>query len=160
MTLYTFNLSKARAKGRNKRAKKASALLREKLERQEGEGVSVSNEVNQEIWKNGASKPPRKVQVEVVESDDGLWAVLSDKTQETLTETSESEEESEDEEPEDTDDGEEYTESDYEEALEGTVSEAQEAIEDMEDPDYDKLIQLEEEGKDRKTLLSFLESQQ
>jgi hypothetical protein len=40
------------------------------------------------------------------------------------------------------------------------VSEAQEAIEDFEDPNYDKLIQLEEDGKNRKTLLDFLESQQ
>jgi len=81
----------------------------------------------------------------VVESDDGLWAVLSDKTQKQLTED-ESEEQ-------------DYTKSDYEQALDGTVSEAQEAIEDFENPDYEKLIELEEEGKARETLLEFLESQ-
>jgi large subunit ribosomal protein L31e len=151
MTLYTINLSRARSKGRNKRAKKASSLLREELERQEGEAISVSNEVNQKIWSRGASKPPRKIDVEVVESDDGLWAVLSDKKQLSDTSEDESEEDS---------DEQEYTESDYEEALEGKVSEAQEAIEDFEDPNYDKLIQLEEDGKNRKTLLDFLESQQ
>ena len=143
MTLYTINLSRARSKGRNKRAKKASSLLREELQRLEGEEVSISNEVNQRIWSRGSSKPPRKISVEVVESDDGLWAVLSDRKQEEITE-----------------DEEEYTESDYEEALDGTVSEAQEAIEAFKDPDYNKLIQLEEEGKDRKTILEFLESQQ
>ena len=143
MTLYTINLSRARSKGRNKRAKKASSLLREELQRLEGEEVSISNEVNQRIWSRGSSKPPRKISVEVVESDDGLWAVLSDRKQEDITE-----------------DEEEYTESDYEEALDGTVSEAQEAIEAFKDPDYNKLIQLEEEGKDRKTILEFLESQQ
>jgi len=152
MTLYTINLSRARSKGRNKRAKKAASLLREELERQEGEDISVSNEVNRKIWSRGASKPPRKIDVEVVEADDGLWAVLSDKSQKKLSDTSEDESEDTDEE--------EYTESDYEEALDGTVSESQEAIEDFEDPDYDKLIQLEEEGKNRKTLLDFLESQQ
>jgi ribosomal protein L31E len=151
MTLYTINLSRARSKGRNKRAKKASSLLREELERQEGEAISISNEVNRKIWSRGASKPPRKIDVEVVESDDGLWAVLSDKKQLSDTSEDESEEDS---------DEQEYTESDYEEALEGTVSEAQEAIEDFEDPNYDKLIQLEEDGKNRKTLLDFLESQQ
>jgi len=52
-----------------------------------------------------------------------------------------------------------YTKSDYEQALDGTVSEAQEAIEDFENPDYEKLIELEEEGKARETLLEFLESQ-
>lgn len=141
--------------GRNKRAKKASSILREELERHEGEEISISNEVNQKIWSRGASKPPRKVDIEVVEAEDGLWAVLSDKAQDSSgTSEDESEEVSED-----TEEG-EYTESDYEEALDGTVSEAQEAIEDFEDPDYDKLIQLEEEGKDRKTLLDFLESQQ
>lgn len=149
MTLYTVNLSKARSKGRNKRAKKAAALLREKLEHQEGEKVSISNEVNQKIWENGATKPPRKVNVEVVESDDRLWAVLSDKTQKKLADTSKK-----DEEVEDT-----GSESGYEEILEGTVSEAQEAIEEINDPDYDKLIQLEKEGKNRKTILEFLESQ-
>lgn len=151
MTLYTINLSRARSKGRNKRAKKASSLLREELERQEGEAISISNEVNRKIWSRGASKPPRKIDVEVVESDDGLWAVLSDKKQLSDTSEDESEEDS---------DEQEYTESDYEEALEGKVSEAQEAIEDFEDPNYDKLIQLEEDGKNRKTLLDFLESQQ
>lgn len=151
MTIYTINLSRARSKGRNKRAKKASSLLREELERREGEEISVSNEVNQKIWSRGASKPPRKIDVEVVEADDGLWAVLSDKKQLSDASEDESEEDS---------DEEEYTESDYEEALEGTVSEAQETIEDFEDPDYDKLIQLEEEGKNRKTILDFLESQQ
>jgi len=145
MTIYTINLAKARSKGRNKRAKKASSLLREKLEHQEGEEISVSNEVNQKIWSRGASKPPRKIDVEVVESDDGLWAVLSDKTQKQLTED-ESEEQ-------------DYTKSDYEQALDGTVSEAQEAIEDFENPDYEKFIELEEEGKARETLLEFLESQ-
>lgn len=155
MTLYTINLSRARTVGRNKRAKKASSILREELERHEGEEISISNEVNQKIWSRGASKPPRKVDIEVVEAEDGLWAVLSDKAQDSSgTSEDESEEVSED-----TEEG-EYTESDYEEALDGTVSEAQEAIEDFEDPDYDKLIQLEEEGKDRKTLLDFLESQQ
>lgn len=153
MTLYTINLSRARAKGRNKRAKKAASLLREKLERQEGEEISVSNEVNQKIWSRGASKPPRKVDVEVVEADDGLWAVLSDKSQKTISDDSEDETEKDSDE-------EEYTESDYEEALDGTVSESQESIEALIDPDYDKLIQLEEDGKGRKTLLDFLESQQ
>lgn len=153
MTLYTINLSRARSKGRNKRAKKAASLLREELERQEGEEISVSNEVNRKIWSRGASKPPRKIDVEIVEADDGLWAVLSDKSQKQLSDTSEDESE------EDSDE-EDYTEADYEEALDGTVSEAQEAIEDFEDPDYDKLIQLEEDGKNRKTILDFLESQQ
>jgi ribosomal protein L31E len=152
MTHYTINLSRARSKGRNKRAKKAASLLREELERQEGEEISISNEVNQEIWSRGAAKPPRKIKVELVESEDGLWAVLSDKDQQELSDTSEDE-------SEEADEG-EYAESEYEELLDGTVSEAQEAIEELEDPDYDKLIQLEEEGKDRKTLLDFLESQQ
>ena len=147
MTRYTINLSRARSKGRNKRAKKASAILREELERHEGEEVSVSNEVNQEIWKNGASKPPRKISVEVVQSDDGLWAVLSDKVQETLKTGSEEAETDKD-----------LSEAEYEEALDGTVSEAKESVENLEDPDYDKLIQLEEEGEGRKTLLEFLES--
>ncbi len=45
----------------------------------------------------------------------------------------------------------------YIEALRGTVGEAKAAIQDMDNPDYARLLELEETGDDRKTLKSFLE---
>ncbi len=50
-------------------------------------------------------------------------------------------------------------ENDYEEILSGTVQEAKDAIGELDDPDYSELLSLEEEGKDRKTLKEWLESQ-
>lgn len=151
MSLYTVNLSKARAKGRNKRAKKAAALLREELERQEGEEVSVSNEVNQEIWSRGASKPPRKITVEVEDFGDQRRAVISERENEAVTQSSG--DESADESSQD--EG-----RDYEEIVSGTVSDAKEAINELESPDYKALIEAEKEGKDRKTLIEFIEGKQ
>ncbi|MFB6292469.1 MAG: hypothetical protein ABEI58_03685 [Candidatus Nanohaloarchaea archaeon] len=49
-------------------------------------------------------------------------------------------------------------ENDYEEILSGTVKEAKDAIRDLDDPDYDELLALEEDGKDRKTLKEWIES--
>ncbi len=48
---------------------------------------------------------------------------------------------------------------DYREALDGTVGEARYDIEQMDVPDYQRLLELEEEGKDRVTLKRFIRSQ-
>lgn len=45
---------------------------------------------------------------------------------------------------------------DYGEVLSGTISEAKEKIEEMEGPDFEKLLQLEKENKDRKGMKKFL----
>ncbi len=47
--------------------------------------------------------------------------------------------------------------SDYEEVISGTVSEAKAEIQELEDPDYRKILQLERENKNRKTLKEWLE---
>lgn len=145
----TINLSRARSFSRRKRAKKAMSILRQKLEELEGEEVSISPEVNAKIWENGVEKPPAKLKVEVVETDSGLRAVLPEEE----TETEETVEEEEEEEVE------EEEEHDYEEAVSGTVDESKDAIMEMKDPDYDALMRAEEEGKDRKTLKDWIESQ-
>lgn len=62
------NLSRAYAYPRNKRASKALTVLKRKLESKEVD-VTVSNEVNNEIWKQGAQSPPKKISIEVVEID-------------------------------------------------------------------------------------------
>ncbi len=47
---------------------------------------------------------------------------------------------------------------DYEDVLEGTVDEVKNAIKELEDPDYEALLEAEKEGKDRKTVKEFIES--
>jgi len=49
-------------------------------------------------------------------------------------------------------------EDDYTDVLEGTVDEVKDAIRDLEDPDFDALLEAEKEGKDRKTVREFIES--
>lgn len=46
---------------------------------------------------------------------------------------------------------------DYEDILGQNVENAKKSIEDLEDPDYEKLLELEKENKGRKTVKSFLE---
>lgn len=69
-----YNISRAYSYPRNKRAAKAAKILRRKL----GEEVTVSNELNNEIWKRGAQSPPKRIDVEVVEEDGEKVAVLEE----------------------------------------------------------------------------------
>jgi hypothetical protein len=47
---------------------------------------------------------------------------------------------------------------DYEEVLDGTVDEVKEAIDDLDDADYEELLDTEENGDDRKTVKDYIES--
>ena len=47
----------------------------------------------------------------------------------------------------------------FDDIVSGTVGDAKEAIQDLENPDYDQLLEAEESGKDRKTLKEFIENQ-
>jgi len=49
------------------------------------------------------------------------------------------------------------TENDYQDILDRNVEEVKEAIRELEDPDYAELFELEESGKNRKTIKEFLE---
>lgn len=48
---------------------------------------------------------------------------------------------------------------DYNELLDQNVGEVKSSVRDLENPDYSELLELEKEGKDRKTVKEFLESQ-
>lgn len=50
--------------------------------------------------------------------------------------------------------------SNYNEVLNGTVKEAKEQIAEMESPDYERLIELEKSGKNRRTLIEWLEKKE
>jgi hypothetical protein len=48
--------------------------------------------------------------------------------------------------------------SDFKDILEGTVDEVKDRIRDLDAPDYEGLLEAEEDGKDRKTIKEFLQS--
>ena len=137
MTRHTFNISKARAVGPNKRSKKATSILREKLQEAEGD-VSISPELNQELWQKGGSNPPSKITVDVEQVGYQKIARPVEEPQRTST-------------------AQESSSRDYSEIVSGTVGDAKDAISEMEEPDYEALLEAEKEAKDRKTLKQFIE---
>jgi len=72
---------------------------------------------------------------------------------ETTNETEESNEEQEETETEE-------TSKDVEELVSGTITDAKDAINEMEEPDYEAILQAEADNKDRKTFKDWLETQQ
>jgi Ribosomal protein S24E len=48
--------------------------------------------------------------------------------------------------------------AEYTEVVSGTITEAKEALNDMESPDYEAALEAEENGKNRTTLVDWLES--
>ncbi len=137
MTRETVNLSRARVASQNSRAKRAVKILREKLSNKAGEEVTISSEVNQEIWERGASKPPAKITVDVQATENGLTAFSAEQPTTSSSTSSSS------------------SDVDYEEVVEGTVAEVKEKVEE-EDLDPEQVLEAEKEKKDRKTLKQFL----
>lgn len=158
MPRYTVNLGRARSFSRRKRAQKAMHILREKLEDQEGEDVSIAPEINSKIWENGMERPPAKLKVEVVETSDGLRAILPGAEVEEPEPEPEPEEEEEKEDEAEEEEEDEDSGVDYEEIVSGTVGEAKEQLQELESPDYKKALEAEKDNKDRKTLKEWLES--
>lgn len=142
MSRYTVNLSRARMASTNSRAKKAMSILRSELEKREGD-ISISGDINSKIWERGASNPPSTLEVEIIEESGQKKAVLPSSSTETVSE-----------ETKEDDTG---SEEDYSDLVDGTVSEAKDNIENLENPDYEALLEAEESGKDRKTLKEFIE---
>jgi ribosomal protein L31E len=140
MKRYTVNLGRARATARKDRARKAVKILKEELERKEGSEVVLSREINQEIWENGASKPPVKISVKIEEVDGKKKAYpVEEQERDRKAENSSG--------------------IDYEEIVSGNVSDTKEAIDELDDPDYGALLEAEENGKDRKTLKDWIQAQ-
>ncbi|MFB6144640.1 MAG: 30S ribosomal protein S3 [Candidatus Nanohaloarchaea archaeon] len=112
---------------------------------------------------------------EVFENEDLEDAGLDQEGTEEETEAEESEESSEEEEepredeaeaedesseePDTEEEEETETSTDYTEIVSGTISEAKDIISELENPEYDSLLEAEKEGKDRKTFKQWLENQ-
>lgn len=75
--VYTINLRKVFITPRKKRAPRAVRLLKQFIKRHmKAEEISISNEVNEEIWRRSIEKPPRKLKVRAVKDKDGKVTVF------------------------------------------------------------------------------------
>jgi large subunit ribosomal protein L24 len=80
--------------------------------------------------------------------------------EEELAEEAEESSEETDEETEETEESdEEETSVDYSDVVSGTISDAKDQISEMENPDFDALLEAEKSNKDRKTMVEYLENQ-
>lgn len=146
----TVSLSRAKVASKQNRAKKAVSVLRESFD----EEVKISGELNESIWSKGIENPPSKVTVEL---ENGMLypaESFEDTTEQESTETEETDETQEDSAEDQTSE----EERDYSEVVDGTIGDVKDAVTEMEDPDYEALLEAEEAGKDRKTLKEWLEN--
>ena len=146
----TVSLSRAKIASRQNRAKKAVSVLRESF----SEEVKISRELNESIWSKGIENPPAKVTVEL---EEGVLYPAETFESSTQDSTEKEDEEEIDEESEETA-SQSSEETDYSEIVDGTISDVKDRVTDLEDPDYEALIEAEEAGKDRKTLKEWLEN--
>jgi len=140
----TVTLSRAKVASRQKRAKKAVSVLRESFDQE----VKISRELNESIWSKGIENPPSKV---TVERENGMLYPAESFENNTQQELDDTQEES-------TEDQASADERDYSEVVDETIGEVKDAVTEMDDPDYEALLEAEKAGKDRKTLKEWLEN--
>ncbi|MFB0543257.1 MAG: 50S ribosomal protein L31e [Candidatus Bathyarchaeia archaeon] len=70
--IYTVPLGKAWGWGRTKRTARAMRILRDFIRRHmKAQEVIIGNDVNEEMWRRGIQKPPRKIRVKAEKDDEG-----------------------------------------------------------------------------------------
>jgi large subunit ribosomal protein L31e len=75
--IFTIPLRDVFMKGRVHRAEDASKLVRKFLARHmKSENVKIGKSINEDIWKNGIQKPPRKIRVHAVKEEDTIYSEL------------------------------------------------------------------------------------
>jgi large subunit ribosomal protein L31e len=74
--IYTVPLGRARVAPRYRRAEKAVTVLKKFVQRHmKPEEIIIDTSVNEEIWKNGITNPPRKIRVRLSKDNDGIVTV-------------------------------------------------------------------------------------
>lgn len=78
--VYIVPLREVKKTPRRKRAAKAIRYIRRFLKKHtKNENIVISNELNEEIWKDGIENIPNKVKVKVsIQEDGSLLATLGD----------------------------------------------------------------------------------
>jgi len=147
----TVSLSRAKVASRRNRAKKAVSVLRESFD----EEVKISGELNESIWSKGIENPPSKVMVEL---ENGMLYPAESFEDNIEQESTETEEKTKEETPNQTQNQASADKRDYSEVVDGTIGDVKDAVTEMEDADYEALLEAEEAGKDRETLKEWLEN--
>ncbi len=76
--VYTIPLRDAQKAERRKRAATASRLIKKFARKHmKVDRVKIDSNLNHEIWKRGAEKPPAKVRVRITKTTDGVAEVSS-----------------------------------------------------------------------------------
>lgn len=141
--IHTVGLGKVRRVSPRNRAAKAMKLIKEYVRRHSGvETVSVSNAVNEELWRSGARNPPKSLAIQVLVEEGTAHVELAG---------GEFELEEEAEEVEETVD-----ELSDEELAEKNVDEVKELVE-SETVEAERALDIEYAGKNRKTLIEWLQ---
>jgi len=75
--IFNIPLREAFERPRTKRAKIATNIVRNFLVRHmKSENIKIGNSINQEIWKRGIQKPPRKIRIHAVKEEDIVYSEL------------------------------------------------------------------------------------
>lgn len=131
----------------------------QKYEVEDTDAIQVDEEAVEEVleedeenemmkqMQGGGATPEEETDIEEIEEE-------TEEDSEESSETTSSEEEDGEESP-----VEEMEEDLAEDIVSGTISDAKEAVEELENPDFDELIEAEKSGKDRKTMIEYLENQ-
>lgn len=78
--LYTFPFRRLWGAPRGKRTPRAVRMLKEYVKRHmKVENVIISNEINEQIWSRGISKPPRNLKIRAVKDKEGKVIVYPPK---------------------------------------------------------------------------------
>ena len=74
--VYTVPLSRAWITARHKRTKRAVRMIREFAEHHmKSSEIKIDTELNEELWRRGITKPPRRITVKMEKDEDGLVTI-------------------------------------------------------------------------------------
>jgi large subunit ribosomal protein L31e len=74
--VYTVPLSRAWITARHKRTPRALHILREFAEKHmKSAEIKIDTDLNEEIWKRGITKPPRRITVKMEKDEDGVVTI-------------------------------------------------------------------------------------
>jgi large subunit ribosomal protein L31e len=77
--IYTIPLREVKEYPAWKRSNKAIKVIREYLSKHmkvDEDKIKISGELNENVWQHGIQKPPNKIRVKAVRSDEGVTAEL------------------------------------------------------------------------------------
>jgi len=75
--IFTIPLREAFVRGRVHRSKDASKLVREFLiKNMKSENVKIGKSINENLWKRGIQRPPRRIRIHVIKEENIVYAEL------------------------------------------------------------------------------------